>query len=100
MNKLTTGSRFLPAGTLVHRTTYADGNTCLAASDAEGMPEGVLSVNLPETNINEEYVWIKDWAENEGVLNALIESKLVEDLNITQPTGFCEAHLVKLSMTG
>lgn len=97
MNVLKVGTKYIPAGTRVEKTFYADGNICLVARDPEdGSPWGTLSVNIPETNVNDDHVWIKDWSENEGVLNALIKSGMVSDLSITQPCGFCEAHLVRL----
>ena len=95
--KLTEAAKYIPVGTTIHISTYADGNTCLQAVDDEGFPAGILSVNLPETNINANHVWIKSWSENEGVLTALVESGLVKPLGITQPTGFCAAALVELT---
>jgi hypothetical protein len=35
------------------------------------------SVNMPNTIIPEKYVCIKDWTENEGILKALIENKII-----------------------
>ena len=99
MNILTSKAKYIPANTIVNKTQYADGNTALTAIDPiSHEPAGTLTVNIPETTLNANHVWIKDWSENEGVLNALIESKLVENLNVTYPQGFCEAHLVKLTL--
>lgn len=95
---LTEAAKYIPAGVLVRKMHYADGNVSLQAYDIEdGSPYGTLTVNIPETNINPDHVWIKDWSENEGVLNALVKSELVKPLGITQPCGFCKAHLVQLT---
>jgi len=98
MNILTTASKYIPAGIHVVRTTYADGNTCLRAISEEGEPYGVLSVNIPESPVHEDFVWLKTWSENEGVLEALIESNLVEKLPVTHPCGYANARLVKLTL--
>jgi hypothetical protein len=99
MNVLKVAATYIPAGVSIEKMHYADGNVCLAARDPnDGSPYGTLSVNIPETNINDNHVWIKDWSENEGVLNALVESGLVRDLGITQPCGFMNAHLVELKL--
>lgn len=95
---LTEGSKYIPAGVMVRKQMYRDGNVSLEAFDLEdGSPWGTLTVNIPETNINPNHVWIKDWSENAGVLDALIKSGLVKSLDITQPCGHCEAHLVELT---
>jgi hypothetical protein len=98
MNELTISARYIPAGTHVVRTTYADGNTCLMAVSDIGEPYGILSVNIPESEIHEDCVWIKDWSENEGILEALVDSKLVESLPVTRPCGYTSAQLVKLTL--
>lgn len=95
---LTEAAKYVPSGVLVRKMFYADGNVSLGAFDLDdGSPWGTLTVNIPETNINANHVWIKDWSENEGVLNALIKSGLVKSLDITQPCGHCRAHLVELT---
>jgi hypothetical protein len=95
---LTTPAKYIPAGVQIVKRFYADGNVCLSAIDKDGSPFGILSVNIPETELDPEYVWIKDWSENEGVLNALVESNLVTKLNVTRPCGYAEAHLVRLDL--
>jgi len=35
------------------------------------------TVNMPDSNVPEGYVCIKDWSENEGILKALIENSII-----------------------
>ena len=96
--KLTEAATYIPVGVIVNKSLYIDGNTCLRAIDPEdGSPYGTLTVNIPETNINSNHVWIKDWSENEGVLNALVKSGLIKPLDITQPCGCATAHLAEIT---
>lgn len=44
----------------------------------------------------ENYVWIKDYSENEGILQALIDAKVVEPTGIHTTTGFVTVPLVRL----
>lgn len=56
----------------------------------------VASVNLPEIPLPEDHVFIKTWGYNEGILEALEESEIVESTGIEIPTGFVTATMVKL----
>ena len=37
----------------------------------------VATVNMPDIDIPEGYVCIKDWSENEGILESLIENSVI-----------------------
>ena len=54
------------------------------------------TVNLPDHNIPEGYVYIKDWSENEGVLKSLIAAKVIEAPEIFLPSGFVYVPVCKL----
>jgi len=43
-----------------------------------------------------DYVLIKDWSENEGMLSALAAAGLINDTGERIPTGMCEAALCEL----
>ena len=44
----------------------------------------------------ENQTFIKNWRENEGVLEALVKAGIVEDLNTLAPAGYEQANLVNL----
>jgi hypothetical protein len=60
-------------------------------------PLVTASVCLVDAKRSEKYsTWIKDWSENEGMLNTLITSKVVENLHSHARAGFCTAYEVRL----
>jgi len=54
------------------------------------------SVNMPDYPIPEEYVCIKDWSENEGILKALIENEIIHPPEFTISSGFVIVNVCKL----
>lgn len=56
-------------------------------------------VNFPELTPREGHVWIKDWSENEGLLNALVAADIGMVTGRSHATGFVVAHELKLKGT-
>lgn len=57
---------------------YADnGRLALIAVDTEGMPYLTATVNIPNENLRGNEVAIKDYSENKGILEHLIENGIV-----------------------
>lgn len=56
----------------------------------------VATINVPEIIINEDEVIIKNYTENEGVLEALIKAKVISSPIRTIQTGFITAPICKL----
>jgi len=55
---------------------YSNGGTCIRIVDADdGMPVATASVWIP--NLRDDEVAIKDYSENEGILDALVEAKII-----------------------
>lgn len=52
--------------------------------------ETTITVNIPEESLKWDEVFIKNWSENEGILEALIDSRIVEKIGEV-PTGFVKA---------
>lgn len=76
------------------KTEYASGGTALILNDAaSGERVAVATVNIPECDIQPNHVLIKDWSENEGILQTLVNANIVKEMGITVPCGFAEAHL-------
>lgn len=55
----------------------------------------MASVNLPEESLKDDEILIKDWSENEGVLDFLLKNGIVEDTGTSVPTGQVSANLCK-----
>ncbi len=55
------------------------------------------TVNIPEVFLKENEILIKNWSENEGILDSLVEQGLVEDTGKVVPTGYVIANIVKIT---
>ena len=61
------------------RHTYPNGRPAISVEDADtGEPICKASVNMPELDLEEDEVLIKDWSENEGILDALVSAGVIE----------------------
>ena len=77
---------------------YQDGGrTAIELMDKEdGGRVAVATVNIPEFDVPEGHVLIKNWSENTGLLPALIEAGIVEVTDIVVAAGYANANLCKL----
>lgn len=78
---------------------YNNGRTALQLMDAEDyQPVATCTVNLPDEKLEEDEAFIKDWSENEGILEWLKTQGIVEEVIGQAQTGFVQAPKVKLNM--
>lgn len=86
----------------VRKVAYqSNGRPALEIVDeSEGFKEtvAIATVNLPDEPLESDEVFIKDWSENEGVLNDLIEMGVISEPISSVQTGFCVAYKCKLLM--
>ena len=54
------------------------------------------SVNMPDDEIPDGYVCIKDWSENEGVLYFLTDNGIVDSPEYFIQSGYCSVAVCKL----
>lgn len=77
---------------------YAHGLTpCLSLVDAEGMPIATATINVPNLQLPADYVVIKNYSENEGILEALIAAEIVHPTGQTVPIGHCIGYICQLA---
>lgn len=81
------------------KSTYSNGRTAIVAMDEDGCMAFTATVNLPEYQIPDNYAFIKDYSENEGVLNFLVENNIVEEVVGYVPSGYVTIPLCKINMT-
>ena len=60
----------------------------------------VASVCLPQYRQAADEVFIKNWSENEGLLDALVAGGIVENTGRVLPTGFVRANVCRLLVPG
>lgn len=77
--------------------TYQTGmRTALIILDADGEVYTNATVNLPGEVLGDGEIFIKNYSENEGVLDALIDAGIVEDTGRRVHSGFAEIPVAKL----
>jgi len=80
---------------IVKSAYVEDKSTAIQILSKNNEPLSTATVWLHEQPA-EGCVWIKNWSENEGVLESLTEAKIIEPTGRTCPTGWVEAHEAKL----
>lgn len=84
----------------VYRTSYpAGGATALYLTDRlDGGHVATATVNVPEANptLGKGAVLIKDYSENEGMMDALEAAAIAADTGRRVPTGFTEAKVARM----
>lgn len=83
----------------VQKALYGNGRIALEIIDeSEGYPERVAkaTVNIPDKPLEEDEVFIKDWSENEGVLQDLMALEIVSTPIGIVEAGHCTAYKCKL----
>jgi hypothetical protein len=73
---------------------YGDESIAWKAYSLEGEPLCTPTVCLVEYNQEPrpEHVFIKNWSENEGILESLIAGGIISEPVRTLPAGFCKAY--------
>ena len=78
--------------------TYFKGDRiCIKLLDKkDGMHYMTATVNMPEVDLKHDEVLIKDYSENEGILEALIRAEVISDPIDVVSAGFVEVFKCKL----
>ena len=63
-------------------------------------PIATASINIPQASLAENEVLIKDYAENVGMLQALIDAGIVTQTGRVVKTGWSEGHVCTLTGKG
>ncbi len=80
---------------------YANGRKAIRLLDSDdGSLVAVATVNIPDAELGDDEVFIKDYSENEGVLDSLIDAGFIDDAYGVEKTGFVVAHRCKLTAKG
>lgn len=62
----------------------------------KGEPMATATVNMPQVALENNEVIIKDYSENEGMLETLVKAGIVEDTGKVVESGFVVCHICKL----
>ncbi|WP_152050931.1 DUF4313 domain-containing protein [Tautonia marina] len=89
--------RFRNWNCIVRKHQYDNGRPALQLIDAEdGSPIAQATVNLPDVALGRNQVAIKDWSENEGMLDALVAAGVVKPTGETVRSGYVEVPICEL----
>jgi hypothetical protein len=65
---------------ILEKKTYPNNRIALQLIDAEdGSPVAMVTVNLPDEQLNDDEVLIKDYSENEGIYQTLVDAKVISE---------------------
>jgi hypothetical protein len=87
--------RFREFDCTVQKRHYGNGRVALSLVDEEG-PVATATVNLPNVTLGKNQVLIKDYAENAGMLEALVAAGVVKPTGETVRSGFVEVPICEL----
>lgn len=76
---------------------YGNGRLAITLVDAtDGEPFATVTVNIPNKYIAPDEVAVKDWDENERVVEVLVQAGWLVPTGATLPTGHVRAKLMRL----
>jgi hypothetical protein len=86
---------------ILETAKYQDtGGLCLMLKDEDGYPVATLTTNLG-FRVNKGYIAVKDYSENTGASNILIDNGIIESQPIEWITaGFVKVPIFKLTEKG
>ena len=76
---------------------YDNGRLAIKMVETDEMPYATLTVNMPNDFLAEDEVFIKDWAENEEMVLALLEQGWLEYTGREVQAGFAIAKVAHLA---
>ena len=76
---------------------YQNGRTCLRLFSPNEGPMAVATVNMPGINLEDDEVIIKDYAENEGMLDLLLQEGIVTEIVGIAESGYVKCPICKLN---
>jgi hypothetical protein len=82
---------------VIQKKQYSNGRPALILLDFEdGSPYAVATVNLPELNLEDNQTFVKSYSENAGMLEFLVENKIVKYTGKQVSNGFVTVDVVEL----
>jgi len=76
---------------------YSNGRLAIQSFTQFGEPYAILTINIPEQELQDGEIIVKTWSENENISRAVLETGLFIDTGKRISAGFCEAEIWKLA---
>ena len=91
--------RFLRWDCRVELRRYRNGHRSIHLVDKEtDEPIACATLNIPWYPLDEDAVIIKDYSENQGMMDALREAGIIEPMGIQVSAGYAEAEVCRLCL--
>ena len=74
-----------------------NGRPAISLFATDGEPIARVTVNIPDAPLGKREILIKDYSENEGILNWMVASGLVEDTGKVIPAGHAVVNIVRMT---
>ena len=82
---------------IIEKRQYTNGRTAIQLIDKEdGCPVMIATVNIPEEVLGKDEVIIKNYSENEGVLDFLVQNGITSKPNRYVTSGWVLCPIVKM----
>jgi hypothetical protein len=76
---------------------YSDGKPRIRVVEEDGSPYGVLTINIPEVDLEEDEILVKTWSENTPMADTILHSTgLFKDTGKRVPSGMVDAEIWKI----
>lgn len=83
----------------IHKFRYSNNNLALMLRDAnDGSPITKATINIPQAELKVDEVIIKDYAENEGLLDVLVKEGIVESPHDFYQAGYVKVPICKIKI--
>jgi len=85
---------------ILHLAQYNNGRTALLLHDAyDSMPVATATINVPDEPIAEDELVIKNYSQNEGMLETLVDAGILHKPHRIIYTGFIAAPVCRLAVS-
>lgn len=82
---------------VVEKRKYENGRPAIVLNDKETQQRiAIATINIPEINLLPDEVLIKDYSENEGMMDILTKAEIIKPTTKTVLTGFVTATIAKV----
>jgi hypothetical protein len=90
--------KFLGEECSIEVAKYGNGRTAILLQCQNGEPMATATINLPDESLKKGEAFIKDYSENEGMLEALREAGIVTEVLGYVSSGFVRIPKCKITL--
>lgn len=81
---------------VIHK--YGNGRPAIKLIDVDGLPYATATINVPTLVLADDEVVIKDYAENKGIYQSLVDAGVISEAKSTITVGFEKVSICNLNV--